>query len=128
VPVLGGGVRERGDWREPPRGQRVRLVGGGEEHRGGEGVREGVRHWRRLAVGHSAEHLRRGRRARAGDRSALDLAGRRVLGGEWAGELVRHGRCGQRWGWPDGDLVKGKGKGMERGDGGRRAGTGGSKE
>ena len=74
VVVLGGGVRERGDGREPPWGKRVRLVGGGEEHRGGEGVREGVRHWRRRAVGHSAEHLR-------GTAAALDLAARRALAG-----------------------------------------------
>jgi hypothetical protein len=45
-----------------------------------------------------------------GERAALDLAARRVLGGEWAGELVRHGGAVRGWGWPDGDLGKRKRK------------------
>jgi hypothetical protein len=107
VPVLGG-VRERGDGREPPRGQRVRLVGGGEEHRGGEGVREGVRHWRRRAVGHSAEHLRGA--GGAGSRCAAG-AGWRV-----GGRASAAWRCGQRmgvagWGSREAEAEEGGGQG-----------------
>jgi hypothetical protein len=54
-PLLGGGVRERGDRGEAARREGVGLVGGGEEDGGGEGVGERVRHWSRRAVGHSSQ-------------------------------------------------------------------------
>jgi hypothetical protein len=54
-PLLGGGVRERGDRGEAARREGVGLVGGREEDGGGEGVGESVRHWSRRAVGHSAQ-------------------------------------------------------------------------
>lgn len=104
-------MRERRDRGQPPRRQRVRLVRRRHQHRGGERVRQRVRHWRQRAVRHSAEHL---------VRLLLLLLG--------AGSRARYrmGRCAAAlWGVGGGDLVSAKPREAKRRGGMRRSSSSG---